>query len=200
MAQDHQRKVSPAQSWILHESLTFAKGDDLVVGGGPAKRTQLFPIQRSMVSRGQESKRNGEAHRGSQRQVISNDRRNVCTIGLAELNYRLPTLKRDLSEKRRKVRSDLEGLPKSFVDNPQAHLLSLCNTFSRAIDSYTNGKPNYPPSRPTFLQDNLTNYRALKREIERTRPQFEVPSRIGPPQPFGFKDDDKKEGSDGNAN
>jgi hypothetical protein len=153
-----------------------------------------------MVPRGQESKRNGEAHRGSQRQAISNDWRNVCTIGLTELNFRLPTLKRDLSEKMRKVRSDLEGLPKSFVDNPQAHLLSLCNTFSRAIDSYTNGKPNYPPSRPTFLQDNLTNYRALKREIERTRPQFEVSSRIGPPQPIsvGSNDDDKKEGSDGN--
>jgi|SRR5277367_1034496 len=114
-----------------------------------------------------------------------------------ELNHSLPTLKRDLSEKMRKVRSDLEGLPKSFGDNPQAHLLSLCNTFARAIDSYTNGKPNYPPSRATFLQDNLPHYRALKREIERTRPQFDVLCRVESQCiPIGSEDDDKKEDVD----
>jgi hypothetical protein len=118
-------------------------------------------------------------------------------LGLNELNDSLPTLKKDLSDKMRKVRSDLEGLPKSFVDNPQAHLLSLCNSFAQAIGSYTNGKPNYPPSRPTFLQGNVVHYRALEKEIKRTRPHFKIPPRIKPPQYCIFEDDsDKKESLD----
>lgn len=96
----------------------------------------------------------------------------------------------------RQVRSDLEDLPKSFMDNPQAHLLGLCNAFTQAIDSYTNGKPNYPSSQPTFLQENVINYRALEKEIKRTRPHFEIPPALEPLQrspPISPTDDDKKD-------
>ena len=106
-------------------------------------------------------------------------------------------MKGDLADKMRKVRSDLEDLPQSFLNNPQAHLLSLCTMFSQAIDNYTNGKPSYPPSRRTFLQDNLGYYRALEKSIKRTRPQFEVAPLVGPPQclvvPIVPSDDEKKE-------
>ena len=95
-------------------------------------------------------------------------------LRVSELTSSLPTLKKDLSDKMRKVQSDLNGLPKSFADNPQAHLLTLCNAFVQEIGSYTNGKPTYPPNQRTFLRDALRHYRVLEKEIKRTRPQFEV--------------------------
>jgi hypothetical protein len=95
-------------------------------------------------------------------------------------------LKKDLSEQMRKVQSELDDLPTSFADNPQAHLLSLCAAFVGEIDSYTNGKPTYPPSQPTFIREAMQHYRILEKEIKRTRPEFKVrrsqyPSTIGEP-------------------
>jgi hypothetical protein len=88
---------------------------------------------------------------------------------------RLPTLKKDLSDKLRKVHLDLDALPKSFDDNPQAHLLSLCGTFIQEIDDYTNGKPNHNPDQPTFLQDALMHYRIFRQQVNGTRPRFGIP-------------------------
>src|ERR1700738_5201770 len=74
----------------------------------------------------------------------------------------------------RSVRSDLADLPTSFADDPQPHLLSLCGSFVQEITKYTNGQPAHPPNQPTFLREALRHYRALEKEIKRTRPQFEV--------------------------
>lgn len=74
----------------------------------------------------------------------------------------------------RKVKLDLDGLPKSFADNPQAHLLSLCAAFISDLDSYTNGKPTYPPDQPTFIREAAPYYRVLEKEIKRTRPEFKI--------------------------
>jgi hypothetical protein len=89
--------------------------------------------------------------------------------------HRLPTLKKDLSDKLRKVHLELDALPKSFEDNPQAHLLSLCGTFIQEIDDYTNGKPNHNPDQSTFLQDALMHYRIFRQQVNHTRPHFVVP-------------------------
>jgi hypothetical protein len=88
---------------------------------------------------------------------------------------RLPTLKKDLSDKLRRVHLELDALPKSFEDNPQAHLLSLCGTFIQEIDDYTNGKPSHNPDQPTFLQDALMHYRIFRQQVNHTRPRFVVP-------------------------
>lgn len=74
----------------------------------------------------------------------------------------------------RRFQSELANLPKSFADNPQAHLLSLCTAFIQDVDTYTNGKPAYPPTQPTFLRDCLEYYRDLEKDIKYTRPQFEI--------------------------
>jgi len=77
LAQDPQRKFSPPQSWVLRDSFTFTKGDGPKLGAGAPERAQFFPIQRSMVSCGQEPQRNGEVDGGSQCEAISNDWKNV---------------------------------------------------------------------------------------------------------------------------
>ena len=74
----------------------------------------------------------------------------------------------------KKVQSELNILPKSFADNPQANLLSLCATFIQEIDNYTNGKPNPDPNQATFLQDVLQYYKVLKSRVNCTRPRFVV--------------------------
>jgi hypothetical protein len=89
-------------------------------------------------------------------------------------NTSLPTLKKDLFDKMKKVQSELGDLPQSFADNPQRNLLSLCSSFVQEIDKYTNGQPIHPPNQPTFLRDALRHYRGLEKEIKRTRPQFNV--------------------------
>ena len=81
----------------------------------------------------------------------------------------------------RKVQLDLVDLPQSFADDPQAHLLSLCTSFLRDIDNYTNGKPTYPPGQRTFLRDAFKYYRILERDIKLTRPQFQVAPPVQPP-------------------
>lgn len=106
----------------------------------------------------------------------------------------LPNLKKTLSDLGMNVQRDLTDLPKSFEDNPQAHLLDLCNRFLQDISSYMNGKPTSSASQPSFLKDSIQHYRLLERAIKSTRPQFEVVSR-GPPQiSSGSVVDDKKDG------
>jgi hypothetical protein len=87
---------------------------------------------------------------------------------------RLPTLKKNLVDKMREVQLDLASLPKSFADDPQAHLLSLCTGFVEDMDFYTNGKENSDPKKPTFLHDALPHYSKLKDKVSHTRPKFEI--------------------------
>ena len=74
----------------------------------------------------------------------------------------------------RQVFQDLNGLPKSFTDDPQANLLSLCSAFTQEVDSYTNGNPKERPNQATFLRDALPHYRILKDLVSDTRPQFAI--------------------------
>lgn len=74
----------------------------------------------------------------------------------------------------RNVDTQLTSLPKSFADNPQAHLLRLCSAFIQEVDSYTNGKPNHNPDDRTFLQEGQSHYQSLKALIEGTRPRFVI--------------------------
>jgi len=82
------------------------------------------------------------------------------------------------------VRGLLDNIPKSFADNPQANLLSLCTQFIKEVDDYTNGKPNDDSKHSTFLRDALPFYRAFKSAINETRPLFKITPvipEIGPP-------------------
>jgi hypothetical protein len=92
-------------------------------------------------------------------------------------------LKKNLVDKMREVQLDLASLPKSFADDPQAHLLSLCTGFVEDMDFYTNGKENSDPKKPTFLHDALPHYSKLKDKVSHTRPKFEIAPAIslGPP-------------------
>jgi hypothetical protein len=83
-------------------------------------------------------------------------------------------LKKELSDKMRKVREELTALPKSLADNPQSELMSLCLAFIKEVDRYTSGKPNDDPDQATFLQDASPHYQVLKQEVIRTRPQFGI--------------------------
>lgn len=70
----------------------------------------------------------------------------------------------------RKVQDDLDHLPQSFSDNPQAKLLSLCTDFISEIDQHTNGSPN----NPGFFQDLHGEFWKLRKKIMSTRLGFEI--------------------------
>jgi hypothetical protein len=84
----------------------------------------------------------------------------------------LPNLKKILAEKQKKVKSDLNTLPKSLADNPQANLLALCSRFVTDVIAYTSGKPTIEPDQYTFIRDALPEYKALRSKIEATEPKF----------------------------
>lgn len=73
----------------------------------------------------------------------------------------------------REVQDELDGLPESFSDHPQARLLGLCADFVSEIDEYINGSTN----QPKFLQDIHDEFWKLANEIAATRPTFEVASK-----------------------
>ncbi len=70
----------------------------------------------------------------------------------------------------RKVQDDLDLLPHSFSDNPQAGLLALCSEFISETDEYTNGTPNHA----AFFQELHDEFGKLAKEIIGTRPCFET--------------------------
>ena len=70
----------------------------------------------------------------------------------------------------RKVQDDLDLLPHSFSDNPQAGLLALCSEFISETDEYTNGTPNHA----AFFQELHNEFAKLAKEIIATRPNFET--------------------------
>jgi hypothetical protein len=83
-------------------------------------------------------------------------------------------LKRDLSEKKNKIDSELSFLPKSFADNPQGHLLNLCSAFVQEIENYTSGQASQNLEEKVFLQDGRPHYESLKKKINLTKPQFAI--------------------------
>ena len=84
----------------------------------------------------------------------------------------------------RTIREELQKLPKSFEDNPQAELWSLCINFTKSVNEYAGGKSeNAELKEKSFLQESDPHYLAFKEAILRTRPKFQVLPRkqIGSP-------------------
>jgi hypothetical protein len=77
---------------------------------------------------------------------------------------------KEVSLKMRKVQDDLDLLPQSFADNPQAGLLALCSEFISETDEYINGTPDHA----TFFQELHGEFWKLTQEIIGTRPTFET--------------------------
>ena len=87
--------------------------------------------------------------------------------------------------KKKKVQEDLDGLPESFADNPQAKLLLLCATFNADIYEYITAKP----SRTTFFHNLQDEFWKLESRIMEARPKFEIvpqseESSVAPPCMF----------------
>jgi hypothetical protein len=90
-------------------------------------------------------------------------------------NLSLPNLRANLSSKNRDLRTQLEKLPRSLAENPQAELLNLCARFIKGINQYARGLAEYPETAgSSFLQESKQHYRALKEAILRTKPRFQV--------------------------
>jgi len=52
------------------------------------------------------------------------------------LTARIPSLRKRILEKKRKIETDLSDLPKSFQDNAQAELLALFDAFLKEIEKW----------------------------------------------------------------
>lgn len=78
----------------------------------------------------------------------------------------------------RKARQDdLDLLPKSLEENPQAELWSLCMKFIKDVDEFTIGKTRgRDADDKSFLQLCRPLYHNLQEAITRTRPKFQVVS------------------------
>jgi hypothetical protein len=79
-------------------------------------------------------------------------------------------LKKEIIVNLRDVQDNLDCLPPSFSDNPQAKLLGVCDAFFTAIDQHTNGSRKHPK----FLQVMHDGFWKLAKEIVATRPSFEI--------------------------
>lgn len=90
-----------------------------------------------------------------------------------DLIIRLPNLKAKLLSEVQTIREDLQKLPKSFEENPQAELWSLCQSFTKGVSEYADGKSDNAEA-ACFLQESDPHYMAFKEDILRTRPKFLV--------------------------
>lgn len=87
----------------------------------------------------------------------------------------LPNLRANLSSKNRDLRTQLQSLPRSLAENPQAELLNLCTRFIKGVNQYARGLAVYPDKAgSSFLQESKPHYRELKEAILRTKPRFLV--------------------------
>jgi len=94
-------------------------------------------------------------------------------------------LKNRLDLKSREVQQQLDGLPQSFADNPQARLLSLCGEFVSEMVKYVHGDA----SCPSFFQEINIEFGKLADGILGTRPLFDIPSaKDSFPQPQSLSD------------
>lgn len=85
-------------------------------------------------------------------------------------DYSLPEITETLFNKKKAVQSELDGLPNSFADAPQAKLLTLCNEFIARIAHCTSGNENQPD---LFLKVQA-HFRKLKESLSDTKPGFDV--------------------------
>jgi hypothetical protein len=85
---------------------------------------------------------------------------------------RLPSLKKELTYAMRRVQANIDQLPSSFPDDPQARLTRVCNDFVLEIDQHAHGNQKHPK----FLQDMHTEFWKFAKAIAATRPTFEIDS------------------------
>jgi len=72
------------------------------------------------------------------------------------------------------IRNDLQSLPKSFEDNPQAGLWTPCLKFNKAGHEYTSGKAeNTENSQSSFIHDCDSLYQTFLETI------LQISSRTG---------------------
>lgn len=89
--------------------------------------------------------------------------------------FRLPTLKARVSEAKQTIQHDLQDLPKSLEDNPQAELWSLCVKFIKSVDDFARGNLHTQDAKiKSFLQLCRPFYVLLQEDIIRTQPKFQV--------------------------
>jgi hypothetical protein len=69
----------------------------------------------------------------------------------------------------KKIHEDLDGLPESFEDSPQAKFLHLCRTFNTEIDEHVTVKS----SRTRFFRDLQEEFSELETKIRQTKPKFQ---------------------------
>jgi len=89
-------------------------------------------------------------------------------------NSRLPTLRAKVCNARKDRQDELDLLPKSLEENPQAELWSLCMKFIKDVDEFTIGKTQGTVQDKSFLQLCFPLYHNLQEAISRTRPKFQV--------------------------
>jgi hypothetical protein len=73
------------------------------------------------------------------------------------------------------LQDELQGLPKSLEDNPQAELWSLCMAFVKAVDEFASGNPHTQNAeKKSFLQLCRPLYLLFQEDVIRTQPKFQV--------------------------
>jgi hypothetical protein len=68
------------------------------------------------------------------------------------------------------VQDDLDSLPESFEDSPQAKILHLCGVFNTEVDAYTTAKSEHT----SFFQKLEEEFSILEQNLLATKPNFEV--------------------------
>jgi len=71
--------------------------------------------------------------------------------------------------KMKKIHEDLDGLPESFEDSPQAKFLHLCRAFNAEIDEHVTAQS----SRTRFFRDLQEEFSELGTKIRQTKPKFQ---------------------------
>jgi hypothetical protein len=69
----------------------------------------------------------------------------------------------------KKIHEDLDGLPESFEDSPQAKFLHLCRAFNTEVDEHVTAKS----SRTQFFRDLQEEFSDLEMQIRKTKPKFQ---------------------------
>jgi len=69
----------------------------------------------------------------------------------------------------KKIHEDLDGLPESFEDSPQAKFLHLCRAFNTEVDEHVTAKS----SRTWFFRDLQEEFSELETKIRQTKPKFQ---------------------------
>jgi Dynamin central region len=107
---------------------------------------------------------------------------------------RLPTLREKVSTSMRSLQEELQRLPRSLEDNPQAELWTLCMAFTKAVEDFVIGQTQVAQTgKKSFLQHCQPLYHILQEAITRTRPNVKAHS--GDMQVVGCEDGVDHEGT-----